>query len=892
MEQKIEELLAQMTLEEKVSMLAGADLWHTVPVERLEIPQIRVTDGPNGARGVEGDMAPASVCSPVGVALGATWNTGLVQQVGEVLAEETKTKGSHILLAPTVNIHRGPLAGRNFECFSEDPYLTARMAVAYIDGLQSQGVSACIKHFVCNDSEYERNSMSSEVSERALREIYLYPFQVAVAEAKPWSVMSAYNKINGVWASENSYTLRSILKGEWGFDGMVMSDWNGTYTDGPAAGGLDLEMPGPARWMGENVLRMVQSGDLSEALIDDKVRRLLRTIMRVGAFENPELQPEGSVDKLEYRTLMRQAASEAIVLLKNEDELLPLPPDKYKTIAVIGHNALEPPIMGGGSSRVTSHPTISPLAAIFERVAEGVEIKYALGVSLYNQLPLLDGEYVSVNGEQGMQVEIFGNLELTGEPFTSHHVTRSSLSWSDAFVAPANPHAFSARITATFTPPESGVYKFALTGNGLNRMLFDGKTVVDNWGEIAPENPWQSMGEGITLELNKGQDYAMQVEFAHNGTFPWRGLQIKCLPPLPDDPLGEALTVASQADLVLLFAGNTAEWESEGYDRPDMDLPKDQNELIEQVLTVNPNTIVVLNTGAPVRMPWIDQVPGLIQAWFGGYEMGNAIADVLFGLANPSGKLPTTFPLRLQDNPAYINYPGENGRVHYGEGIFVGYRYYEYKDLEPLFPFGYGLSYTKFEYGNVELSADEFGPGETLTISIMVTNVGALAGKEVVQLYLRDVETQLVRPLKELKGFSKVELQPGETKQVNFEIQENALAYYDEALNQWKTEPGLFEVFIGGSSHDLQVAARFEWRGNLKSAFDKSARLHVGLPLEELLGDRISRAVLVKHLGPMLESPQVQRYHKLSLEEIAPQTKGILSLELLQKINLDLSKAL
>ncbi len=379
MEKRIEELLEQMTLEEKVSMLAGADLWHTVPVERLGIPQIRVTDGPNGARGAEGDMAPPSVCTPVGVAMAATWNTDLIQKVGEVLGEETKTKGSHILLAPTVNIHRGPLAGRNFECFSEDPYLTSQMAVSYINGLQSQGVGACIKHYVANDLEFERTSMSSEVSERTLREIYLYPFEIAVKEANPWSVMSAYNKINGVWASENSYTLLDILKGEWGFDGIVMSDWNGTYTDGPAAGGLDLEMPGPARWMGENVLKLVQAGDLSEDLIDDKVRRLLRTIVRAGAFDNPELQPEGSVDNPEHRDIVRQAANEAIVLLKNENELLPVAPGQYKKIAVIGHNAVEPPIMGGGSSQVTPHPVVSPLVAIRNRVADHVEVKVCAG---------------------------------------------------------------------------------------------------------------------------------------------------------------------------------------------------------------------------------------------------------------------------------------------------------------------------------------------------------------------------------------------------------------------------------------------------------------------------------------------------------------------------------
>ncbi|HBY08991.1 MAG TPA: glycosyl hydrolase [Chloroflexi bacterium] len=813
MEQKIEQLLAQLTLEEKVAMIAGADLWHTLGVERLGIPQIRVTDGPNGARGAEGEMAPPSVCTPVGVALAATWNPELIQRVGEVLGDETKTKGSHVLLAPTVNIHRGPLAGRNFECYSEDPYLTARMAVAYINGLQSKGVSACIKHFVCNDSEFERTSMSSEVSERALREIYLYPFMVAVAEAKPWTLMSAYNKINGVWASENSYTLRQILKGEWGFDGLVMSDWTGTYTDGPAAGGLDLEMPGPGRWMGENVLKMVQSAQLSEDLIDDKIRRLLRTVARVGAFENPVLQPESSVDDPAHRAVVRQAASEAIVLLKNENNLLPLAPDQYKTIAIIGQNALEPPIMGGGSSRVTPHPVVSPLEAIFERVAEGTEIKYALGASLYRNLPPLNMEFVSFNGQTGMQVEVFDNFDLSGAPAATHLVDRSGLSWSDGFVAPANPHKFSARISATFSAPESGSYTFALTGNGLNRLSFAGRTVIDNWGE-AREDPWEQAKQGVQVELNEGQAYAFQIEFAYEGSFPWRGLQINCLPPMPEDPLGEALAAASQADLVILFAGNTAEWESESFDRPDMELPQNQNELINEVLKVNPHTVIVLNTGAPVHMPWIEHVPAMIQAWFGGQEMGNAIADVLFGLVNPSGKLPTTFPVRLQDNPAYLNYPGENGHVHYGEGLFVGYRYYEYKDVPPLFPFGFGLSYTSFEYGEVSLSAAEFGPGETLTASLTLKNTGERAGQEVVQLYLRDVQSRLVRPLKELKSFAKVALQPGEWEQISFEIGEAALAYYDDAARQWLAEPGTFEIFIGGSSQGLEVSARFEWRGS------------------------------------------------------------------------------
>ncbi len=807
-ETRIETLLAELTLEEKISLLAGADLWHTVPVERLGIPRIKVTDGPNGARGAQGGQAPRSVCTPVGVALAATWNPALVQKIGALLGEETKTKGAHILLAPTVNIHRSPLAGRNFECYSEDPYLTARMATAYIRGVQSQGVGACIKHFVCNDSEFERFSMSSEVRERALREIYLFPFREAVREAKPWAVMSAYNKVNGVWASENRYLLREILKGEWGFDGIVISDWMGTNSDAVAEGGLDLEMPGPARWMGANLLKRVQSGEVDEALIDDKVRRILRTVERAAAFDHSEIPPEGSVDRPEHRALVRQAEAEAIVLLKNEGGLLPLAADGYRKIAVIGQNALEPPIMGGGSSQVAPHEGVTPLAAIFDRAAEGTEIRYALGAPLHKDLPDLD---ISLLEGGTLRVEIFDNLEFSGEPVRIHHLDRPRLSWPDDFVSPADPHRFAARLTGTFIAPRSGDYTFGLRGSGRYRLLFEGETVIDTWDALDPGLPWGESVHSQPLALEEGRQYAYEVRYVHESAFPWRDLRLMCLPPLPENPLGEALAAAAWADLVILFAGNTPEWESEGFDRPDMELPRGQSELIEEVVKVNPSTVVVLNTGAPVRMPWVESVPALLQAWFGGQEMGDAIADVLFGRVNPSGKLPVTFPVRLEDNPAYINYPGENGRVYYGEGLFVGYRYYEFKDIEPLFPFGHGLSYTRFEYDNVVLSADRMAAGETITASVNVTNAGEMPGKEVVQLYIRDAECRLVRPLKELKGFVKVDLQPGETKLVVFEIGKAALTFYDDAARKWAADPGIFEIFIGGSSHDLQVAARFEF---------------------------------------------------------------------------------
>jgi beta-glucosidase len=570
--------------------------------------------------------------------------------------------------------------------------------------------------------------------------------------------------------------------------------------------------------------------------------------------------------------------------------LLPIASDLYKRIAVIGHNAIHPPIMGGGSSSVTPHPVVSPLDAITDRVGEDVEIKFALGTSLYKNIPLLNPALISVDGQPGMSVDVFDNFDLSGEPIVRHHVDRSSLSWSDAFVSPANPHQFSARLTAKFTAPESGMYTFALSGNGLSKLTLDDKVVVDNWSEIAPGESWADSTKGVSIELAAGQSYDFRVECALKSTHPWRSLQIRCLPPIKDDPFNQALLTASQADLVILFAGTTFEWESEGFDRPDMELPKAQNELIEKVLKVNPKTIMVLNTGAPIRMPWIDKVPALIQAWFGGQEMGNAIADVLFGLANPSGKLPTTFPMRLQDNPAYVNFPGENGRVHYGEGIFVGYRYYEYKDLDPLFPFGYGLSYTKFEYGNVVLSADRMNPGETLTASVNVTNVGTRMGKEIVQLYIRDPQSRLVRPLKELKGFAKVELQPGETQVVSFSIHEDTLKYYDDQVKSWITEPGTFELFIGGSSHDLQVAARLEYVDYENGSYEDYGKFHIGLPIRELLENDDSYRVLQKHLGPIIDDPLIGRLMNFSLLEISPKAQDLLTSDILQNINAELAK--
>ena len=570
MSDKIETLISQMTVEEKISLLAGADAWHTVPVKRLGIPVIKTTDGPMGARGADEPDAPTSACFPGGSALGATWNPDLVERVGKALADEIKSKGAHILLAPTVNIHRSPIAGRNFECYSEDPYLTSRMAVAYINGLQSQGVGACIKHFVCNDSEFERQSISSEISERPLREIYLRPFQVAIREAKPWAVMSSYNRINGTYASENDYTLLDILKGEWGFDGIVMSDWYGTYSPNVPKGGLDLEMPGPARWMGEHARQAVQSGELSQDRLDDKVRRLLRTLEKAGAFEQPDLQPERAIDKPEHHQIAREAAAEAIVLLKNANNILPLDADQVKSIAVIGENAKWASIMGGGSVRVSPHYVVSPLDGIQRRAGEA-QVSYALGCSIHRHPPLFDANWLT----HGLTLQYFANRELAGDPVQTQVTRKMELVWFGDTLPHVEPNNFSVRLTGTFAAPDSGTYVLNLACMGKGRLFIDGQEVINLWDTSAAPGGGSKTAE---IELAAGQSHELKIEFAVEPGPRWRNLRLGCMPKPPADSIQAAAALAAKSDVAIVFAGLTHEWESEGFDRPDMELPGDQVE--------------------------------------------------------------------------------------------------------------------------------------------------------------------------------------------------------------------------------------------------------------------------------------------------------------------------
>jgi beta-glucosidase len=652
----IQSLVAKMTLEEKAALCTGASPWTTTPVERLGIPEMIVSDGPHGVRRVPDvnsmmiESLPAT-CFPTASCLASTWDVDLLHKVGEALAEECIALNVDVLLGPGANMKRSPLGGRNFEYFSEDPYLAGEMAVSFINGVQSRGVGTSLKHFAVNNQEFQRFSISAEVDERTLREIYLPAFEKAVKQAKPWTVMCAYNKLNGEYCSENHYLLNDILKEEWGFEGLVVSDW-GAVHDRVASlkGALDLEMPGPQDRRVKAVVEAVRSGQLDEAVLDESVRRILNIV-----FKAKETPKNGIFDVDAHHELAHRVAIEGMVLLKNNG-ILPLKGQQH--VAVIGRAAETAHFQGGGSSHI--HPT--KVAMPFKELQSQA-----------------------------------GNAELT-------------------------------------------------------------------------------YAEG----------------YPSDNTF--------C-----QELIDQAVTVARAADVALLYVALPTFKESEGYDRPDLDLTEQQVALIKAVARVQPNTVVVLNNGAPVAMSaWIDDVAAVLEAFMMGQAGGAAIADILFGKVNPSGKLAETFPRKLSDTPAYLNWPGGAGEVHYGEGLFIGYRYYDTKEVPVLFPFGYGLSYTTFEYGNPGVSAQAFKDVDGLTVTVDVTNTGDVAGKETVQVYVHDHKAGLVRPQKELKGFAKVELQPGETKSVSIQLDFRAFAYYHPEYKQWITEDGDFDILIAASAADIR----------------------------------------------------------------------------------------
>lgn len=660
---KIKNLISKMTLEEKASLCSGYDAWSTKPIERLGILSIIMTDGPHGVRytvgeGFGGETKP-STCFPTAACMASTWDRELLYEVGKTIAKECQYYGVSILLGPGVNIKRTPLCGRNFEYYSEDPLLSSELASSFIKGVQSEGVGTSIKHFAANNQEYRRLTIDAKVDERTLREIYLASFEKAVKEAKPWTVMAAYNRLNGEYCSQNEYLLKKVLKEEWGFDGFVVSDW-GAVDDRVEAlkAGLDLEMPGNAgRINDKKIVEAVKSGKLSEEVLNEAVERILKIVFK--AVENKKQNV--SVDFDAHHELAIKVAREGIVLLKNDDNILPI--KNCKTIGIIGGYAKNPRFQGGGSSHLNPTKVSIPFDEIEKLVGQDCKVYYAEG-----------------------------------------------------------------------------------------------------------------------YDIQTGIASAEQIK--------------------------EAVEAAKNVDIAVIFAGLPESYDTEGKDRPDLKLPEGQDLLISEVTKYNKNVVVVLMTGSAVEMPWVDEVKGIFECYLAGQGVGRAIAELLFGIANPCGKLAETFPRKLSDNPAHLNYPGQDEIVEYREGIFVGYRYYDKKEMEVLFPFGHGLSYTNIEYSDLKLSKREINENEELRVSIKVKNIGKYAGKEIVQVYVRKKKSNIIRPDKELKAFTKIYLEPGEEKELEFSLNKMAFSYYEPKISDWVVEEGEYEILVGKSSRDIALSEK------------------------------------------------------------------------------------
>ncbi len=784
--------VSQLTFAEKSALTAGVDLWHTAPIDRLGVPSVRMTDGPNGARGGRWSGA-TSACLPCGSALAATWNRDLVRQVGRVLAEEARTKGAQVLLAPTVNIHRHPLGGRHFESFSEDPYLSAEMAVAYITGVQDRGVSAVVKHFVCNDQEHERHTISVDVDERALREIYLPAFEAAVRSAGVWAIMSAYNRLGGTYCSVHRQLLTDLLRTEWGFDGLVVSDWRGTHSAGAVDAGLDLEMPGPPEFLGSRL----KDAEVSDGALSRAAANLFQLIDRTAhtPHDAARVRPAAQV--------AREAARESIVLLRN-DGALPLTVKSGQRIAVIGPLTARAAPQGGGSAEVTPPHVIGPLEALRARIGQQAEIVYEPGCVLPGVLPLLDSHLLRPRAKGvALEATYFDNPDFRGEPIAREAFAQSRFLWDSAPARGILHGHFSARITATVVPDVTDTWRLGIASAGQSRLLLDGRLVLDNFAPVPGDTFFGRGSQQVAteLKLRQGTAYDLVAEFRIDEDNAWiTGLRFGAERVMAPDSIARAAAAAARADAALVVVGYDSRWESEGFDRPHMDLPQPQDELIRAVLRANRRTIVAVNAGSPVTMEWADDPAALLQLWFPGQECGAALVDVLFGDVDASGRLPTTFPKRIEDSPAFANYPGRDGIVQYAEGIFVGYRGYDRAHVEPRFCFGHGLSYTTFEFSDLQASPD--------SVSVRVTNSGERAGTAVPQLYVRHMSSPVEQPVVQLKEFAKVPLQPGESRSLEFALNRRAFAYWDVQRHAWHVEPGDFEILIGASSRDIRATAR------------------------------------------------------------------------------------
>jgi len=798
-ENRVNSILEKMTVEEKIEVLGGFNDFDTRPIPRLGIPALKMSDGSMGVH----DYG-LTTAYPAGIALAASWDVDLAHQFGVAMGNDARARGVHFILAPGMNIYRAPMNGRNFEYFGEDPFLASRMAVNEIEGMQEQGVIATAKHFAGNNSEFARMTLSSDIDERTLREIYLPAFEASVKEAKVGAVMDAYNLVNGVYMTANNHLNNEILKKEWGFNGIVMSDWGATH-DGVAAanGGLDLEMPSPSFMNREALLPALKDGRISIETIDDKVRRILRKAIEFGFFDGQQADTGIPFYRQEGRQVALEEARGGMVLLKNAGNLLPLDESKLKTVAVIGPDAYPAVISGAGSAETKPFNAVSYLEGISNRLGTKVKVLYDVDVPVLDPV-FENSDFVTApGGESGLKGEYFDNEDLKGSPVlvrTDRHV---HFDWGEGSFAPGQPvDHFAIRWTGYFIPKESGDYQFFTSADDGVRLYIDDERTIDDW------LPHSQTLDTCSKHLEGGKAYKIRLEYFDSVSTAIVGFGVT----RADSYVGnKTKALAAKADAVIICVGFDDKTEGEGFDRR-FQLPGGQDELIRQISAVNKNTIVVITAGGNVDMTqWIDKVPALLDAWYPGQEGGTALTQILFGDYSPSGKLPASFERRWEDNPAFHSYYPAKGesRVQYSEGVFVGYRHYDRSATKPLFPFGFGLSYTTFTYSNVSVTPASGNLDQPVTVSFEVKNVGRREGAEVAEVYVGDPHASIPRPVKELKGFAKLSLKPGESKQVSIHLDRRAFSFYDVGQKNWNTEPGLFDILIGGSSDKIQLRSTF-----------------------------------------------------------------------------------
>lgn len=804
----VADLVAGLTRAEQVSILTGSELFETTGVERLGIPRIRLLDGPAGVRGTE-FLAASSLSVPCGTALGATWDPNLVELVGGVLGRQARAKGARVHLAPTLNLCRVVVGGRNFESFGEDPLHVATLGAAYVRGVQNEGVASCVKHFVGNDTEHERFTINSQIDERTLREVYLRPFEAAV-RAGAGAIMAAYNCVNGTTMSENHRLLNEILRDEWGFTGPVVSDWYGVRSTVEAlVGGTDLEMPGPGAFRGAKLLAAIDDGLIDPEAVATSVQRVLSLIEQFGGLADGGPGVETTHDNPADRMIVRRAATEAIVLLKNRlingEPALPLLATSSQSIAVLGPNAAQGQIGGGGSAMVRPTLVSHPLSTLRSRLHDAT-VEHAPGCSIDIGLPMLNLSLC-----HNLRLEVFDDPDAAAAaegttPGITLPMNTTRLLWFRDPFDDQRPPRFSARLLTTFTPDRDGCWTFGFRSVGDGSFVVNGTTVADNSTvELAAIAAMGKPEVRFPIEMVSGIPYELEFRLRRESDGDGlSGILVGATPPVVDDPIGEAVAIAARADVTVLVVGTNGDWETEGRDRETIDLPGDQNELIRRVAEVSVKTIVVVNAGSPISMPWLDSVDAVVMAWFPGELLGDALTDVLTGVLEPTGRLPVTFPHSVERTPTASLHPGTEGLARYAEGRLIGHRWFDAHDEKPLFPFGFGLGYSQIEIRSATAS-------DSGNITVTVANTSDSAGTQVVQLYAeheRATDAPADEPVRVLAGFARVDVAPHTTATVEVDIDRRALQYWDEKAARWRNRDGEVTIHVGTSSRHLAIAVR------------------------------------------------------------------------------------